>query len=173
MVNNLAVSRRPDGSWLFTWDAGTGPYSVWFEGRVLQDTTDTFYVAAIPHHETSPPGLEVLDVGEDSEEETYPPYVEIQWRALAVGAVAYIVQQWTGSEWINLTTIMHDPKRGYVSWRSGALVDGADYLFRVLAASLRSVTTTPIEVLITICRNPPPPPVQIEAVGSDIEVSAV
>lgn len=159
MVPDLTVERLEDGGWRLTWGAGDPPYAVWLDGILLTDTLlDLEYEVHRPGYETQAPALEVLSESEESESQRFPPYVVIQWRSVT-GAIAYVVEEYVGGEWILVVTVMHSSLRGYYSWKSPALADGTTPTLRVKAVDLRGNAGDPLAFTFEVCRNPTPPTV--------------
>lgn len=151
-------TRQEDGSWAFTWPAGTSPYSVWLDGiRVASGLTTESYQHSDPDYIDTPPPLEVLEDGDTAENYLYPPIVRLQWRG-DQNAAGYIVEQYISDEWVRVAQVIED-RKGYYLWTSEALTDDAVHQFRVYAVSLQGGETTPISFGIEIARNPAPPSV--------------
>ncbi len=159
---NALVTRLDNGGWDFGWSGGTPPYSIWNLGILIATVTPTSYIFNSPGYELTPPDLEILSSGSQSQQEEYPPYVILQWRGLQ-NAYAYLVE-WlpppSGSEYQILSTIL-EKGRGYYQWTSLAYPDDTEEQFRVSACDQYGNPGTPIQFSIQICRNPPAPVVDV------------
>lgn len=170
---NSTVARIESGGWDFSWPAGTGPYSVWLDGRRLAVVTDPAYTFLLPGYDLIPPDLEILDVGGTPDNFVYPPYVLLQWRGLQ-SAVNYIIEQYTGDSttpWVLLGSL-RELKRGYYAWTTAPIPDEEDVQFRVTAADLVGNPGTHREFAAQVCCNPRRPAVAFSVTSSgDIHVS--
>ncbi len=168
---NATVARNGDGSWTFTWAAGTTPYSIWLDGRLLTSslTTESYTVSDTDYEDEAPP-LEVLNSGDASENQTYPPRAVIQWRGLA-GAAEYSVEKLSGS-WTELAQVEEDGS-GYYRWESDPETDSTTVQYRVTAYSLSGASGTPLTFSIFFVRNPAPPSIAVSIDSSgDLAVAS-
>lgn len=173
-MRDASVALQKDGSWLFSWEAGTPPYQIWLNGVLIASPTTNSYVFALPGYETLPPDLEILNAGDFSDSENYPPFVLLQWRGVQ-GCAGYVVQQATGlsaNPWANVGWRRED-RSGYYQWQSQALPDDAIAEFRVLPVDLAGNQGTEIDFTLTVVRTPPHPSVALSINSSGaIVVSA-
>jgi hypothetical protein len=167
---NPTATRNEDGSWAFTWSAGTAPYSIWLDGRQLESSlaTEAYTYDGGEYDETAPP-IEILNDGETAENYTYPPRVRVQWRGL-LGATTYIVQANEGG-WVDLDEFTEDGS-GYYQWESEALADATTHQHRVLALGEGGAEGTPIAFSVDLVRNPAPPSVVLDIVAGDVQVAS-
>lgn len=168
---NPTVSRMNNGGWLFTWDPGTPPYSIWLDGLQLEDDlTDEEFEFNRPGYDSAPPDLEILNDGDASESEASPPFAFLQWRGIT-SISGYVVEQFIGAVWTRVQTIT-EQGRGYYSWRSRPLPDGVSTQFRVKALSLTGNAGAAIPFTMETVRNPAAPLVSLAVVAGDLVVSA-
>lgn len=169
------VTKLTDGKWQFTWAVDTAPYSVWFDGNLLASglTTELFIYEGPGFVAQEAPAIEVLNSGDASENQTFPPRFIIQWRGL-LAASAYTVEQFlggSGGSFVEVLTVM-EIGNGYYSFTSDPLKDGDSHQFRVTALSVSGAPGTPLPFTSVITRNPNPPDVDVAITAGDIVISA-
>lgn len=155
----LTVVRADTGGWIFSWSAGTPPYSIWLDGILLTKTTDLTYNFTTSGYDDVPPDLEVLDSTEDAGNELYSPYLLFQWRGI-IDSLGYVVQKYISGEWVDQGTLTENGK-GYYTWQTEAQDDGASLSYRVLAVAANGTSGSSINFQVTMVRNPIHPTVSL------------
>ncbi len=173
MRHDPTVSQNTDGSWAFSWTAGTGPYQVWLDGLLIASPTVNSYTFRQPGYDTVPPELEILDAADTAENLLYPPYVLLQWRGIQ-GVSGYVIEIYTGASgapWQFVNTVK-ESRRGYYSWKSPPLVDDTVVQYRVSAIDLIGNQGPPIAFSIPVSCHPKAPSVSVTIdLSGDIVVS--
>jgi len=169
-IINATVVRQAEGTWLFTWDPGSSPYSVWLDGELLESglTDEEYEYTGAVYPDEAPP-LEIIESGDTAENDEFPPYLLLQWWGLQ-DASGYMIEQYVSGSWIEEVHIM-ERARGYYSWATDPLEDGSSHQFRITAVGLYGNEGTPVAFTTTICRNPEPPDVDIVISGGDVVIS--
>jgi len=152
-----SVERLQDGTWRFTWIAGTRPYTIWLDGEILTSTLSAELFDFVGGaNELLPPPIEILSAGASKGgNEKYPPFVRIQWRGV-VGAAAYIIERFETPDWVETGYVLEKGK-GYYVWTTEVLIDKTTHQHRVTALSAQEVESTPVAFSFDMVRNPEPP----------------
>lgn len=158
----------------YTW-TGTAPYDVWQEGAlVLSGTTLTEYIAQTTDGSTNPlPAIEVRDADDTgtAQNKAYSPRVRMQWRGQADAAV-YIIQQYTGGEWVSRATVNED-RTGYYAFETTAHDDGDSAQWRVVPQDSGGYEGEPLGFTFAVVCNPMPPAVEYSySSGTGLTVEA-
>lgn len=116
-----ACNQIGSGAWRYEW-TGTAPFTAYCQGVAVVENSDaTEFVAQWDDDEehTEPPPLEVIDSTQTAaglSQTLYPPIVTLQFRGADTNSY-YIVERYTGSEWVEIATIVEDGS-GYYQYRS-------------------------------------------------------
>jgi len=160
MAIQSTVIQNADGSWTFTWAAGTSPYQVWLDGvLLLSNITDLTYTYALAGYESTPPPIEILNDGDAIENSLYSPILLLQWRGL-VNAKAYSIERYVSGVWVPSGTASENGS-GYYQFQTPALTEASEAQWRVTAVDQYGNTGTPLTFTKVIVRNPAPPAVDI------------
>jgi len=148
------VARDPTGAWDFAWLAGTPPWHIWLDGRLLATVSDPEYQVSAAQYPAVPPDLEIVDSssGSVAQNSLYPPYFQIQWYGI-IGAAGYVVEQLVNSVWTKVHSSA-ERGQGYICWQTPALQDALTYQFRVTAVDNQGNGGTPVPFTFEVCRNP-------------------
>lgn len=169
--DGTTVARLTDGTWEFSWLSGTPPYSIWLDGQLLATQTETSYNFIVPGYETAPPDLEILNAGDPSQNQLYPPRQILQWRGVQ-SAFCYVINKLVGSTWVRQASVLEKAK-GYYQWLSPPQPDDTDVQYQIVATDINGNAGTPISFNIWVVRNPRHPTVLIDIGSSgNIVVSA-
>lgn len=173
MSINATVVREPEGTWLFTWAVGTPPYTIFLDGRLLASglTVESFLYEEPIHPDEAPP-LEILNAGEIPQNVTFPPRIQLQWRALQAAA-AYIIEQFIDAAFIEVAQIMENA-RGYHNRETEPLADATVHQFQVRAISVSEAQGAPLSFSIDMVRNPNTPKVafSLDTAGNIVVAAA-
>ena len=171
MTIDTTATRQSSGSWLFTWTAGSAPYAVWLDGKLLTSglTAESYEYTGGEYVDTPPP-VEILESGDTPKNQDYPPRYTIQWRG-NVNAYAYVVQQYLSGTWTDVGFSIERGK-GYYRYETLALADAESHQFKVIALDLYDNEGTAIAFTVSMVRNPAPPDVTLTMTAGDLVVSA-
>lgn len=175
MAEAWTATKKATGTWFFEWTGVSGvTYSIWLDGNLLDTVADIGeYECLESDYNDAPPPLEIVsdESGEIADNDIYPPYAILQWREVD-GANGYVVEKLVSGDWIIVREIA-DASVGWYTYTSQPLTDGTATSFRVKAEDVNGNDGTPVNLIITIVRNPAPPDVAITIDGSgDVRVGA-
>ena len=149
------VVKQSDGSWLYTWTAGSPEYRIYLDG-VLIDTTSAqeyeFYGAG---YDNTPPPIEITSSGITAETELYRAVAVLQWRYVD-GAFEYWVQKYTGGAWVQQSRIP-EIGAGYYKFVTPIQDDCTETSWRVLAVDENGIEGDAVIFTFTLARNPDEP----------------
>ncbi len=158
-------------AWELRWssDAESPLYRVYRNGTLIMQTRTCSAVFTIPENEAH--AIEVLDNAGVVARAFGRPNAKLGWAATA-GAIHYIVEQYTGGEWVLVGTVQETGKQRWHAYIA-ALGDDATHQFRVTAVN-KAGAGTPATVTYTLVRMPDPPHVQMvyDAGTGDVVVAA-
>jgi len=159
-METWTATKTEAAHWLFEWDGGSATtYYIWLRGILIDTVVGGEYDSAEPGYEDSPPPLEIVET-EDAENELYPPFATLQWKAV-VGANAYLVERYVSGAWTTVD-VLSEIGVGYYWYRTEVLEDQTQEQFRVSTTDPKGNTGTPITFTFSITRNPTPPDIEYE-----------
>ena len=165
MLSIVSIERTSKGSWIFIW-VGTGPFEIWLDGILIEETSELEYEFLQSGYPVFPPPLEIVEA--DSESEDNPPFLIIQWRGNQY-ASAYLVEQYVDGEWVE-RKFLTEVKAGYYQVQTGPLADQELSQWRVRAVDAYGNYGPPLELSKEITRNPPQPSVIIDFASGKVTV---
>lgn len=152
----------------YTW-SGTAPYDVWLNGeRVVNQGAEAEFVAQRPGGGVYY-AIEVRDAASTGEPESamYSPRLRLQWRG-NVDTSVYLVQRYSGSEWVTQQIVVEGGEGYYVYFTPGE-ADGDTVQWRVVSedeAGNQGTVAAHSEVMV--CTPAPPDVVGSYAAGTGL-----
>lgn len=174
-VTNLTVQADGLGGVAVAWDGDTAGaiYSIYLDGVLAAETAETSWAFSL--EPGSSPVVDVLDDGGLGEGPIGTPVGDaaltstIGWWGVD-GADYYRVEERTTGEWETKIEIDEDG-RGFYSWQSDALEDGATYHWRITAMGTNGNLGVAAEACRLVMRRPDAPRVEYAYADGDITVS--
>jgi len=162
-LETWTATKTEAAHWLFEWDGGSAEtFYIWLNGVLLDTVVGGEYDSAEPGYDNVPPPLEIIDDGSYSEAENdlYPPFATLQWKAVDE-ADAYLIERYSAGSWTTVGTIS-ETRAGYYWYRTAVLEDQTQEQFRISTTDSKGNSGTPITFTFELTRNPSPPDVEYE-----------
>jgi hypothetical protein len=154
-VTFLEVTRRGPAAWYLRWSSSlpSPVYRVLLDGQLYAETSqESMVVGVTPGEQVM---FEVLDDPGAVPAVAYPGKALLQWERVE-GAEKYRVEQWVGSAWVALRTVL-DTGEAVLTHQTGWLADLTEHRFRVAPVGENAVDGTAREFAIAMVRKPDAP----------------
>lgn len=155
MVSGLQITHAGGTRWRLTWETdlpGVVTFYVYRDGEAIGTTTAREYPVTIAAGEA--PVFDVLDVSTPPARR-WPRRVILSWYGTSA-AEGYDVEEYDGASWRVVERVRED-RRGYYTWESGVIADGATAQFRVTPVGADQVSGTQSTITVPMVRIPDPP----------------
>lgn len=174
-VTNLTAHEDGLGGMVVSWEGDTegALYYVYLDGILATETAETSW--AFTPEAGSSPVVDVLDDGGLGEGPIGEPVGDgnlsstLAWWGVA-GADYYLVEERTSGDWGSKAQIEEDG-RGFYTWQSEPLEDGATYHWRITAMGTNGNLGVAARVCRRVIRRPDAPRVEYAYASGDITVS--
>jgi len=155
MITSLTKQQYGPQMWEFTWasDLPTPTFYVYQDGALAFTTDQTSHRFQIGAGEQMQ--IEVLDDVNAIPATAYPRNILLQWQPVT-GAAKYLVQQWSGSAWTTIRTVLATG-RAVMEHKTAKLSDETQYKFRVVPVGANTIQGTAREWTIDVVGRPDVP----------------
>lgn len=161
------VVRESEDTWIFSWDATTGVYSLYRDGEsVANAISDTSYTII----SDTEPSLEVYPSNVEDEPYTAinKPFADLYW--FSDENQIFRVQQWDGAEWDKKGRPIVDVTTGYKRFNTEYIGDDSEELWRVTPYNIHDVAGTPVEKAFNVVSHPTAPSYTASVVAGSLVI---